>query len=134
MFKLPSKSYDFFKNITNGGDKSLSVLFPEFTAFETTYNILSENVMEVNIPPIYMDGCFDIILLNRAGYTRSSEALGKYACTTESAPDTYEPPVNLLKQSGENILLQKGRDIIINRGANKTQENIRQAGDTSCNS
>lgn len=131
MFNRDSEAIDKFKNITNGGDKSLSVLFPEFTGFEVTYNILSQNIVIVNIPPIYRDGCFDIILLNRAGYTRSSQALGSYACTTD-APLNFEAPVGILKQTGENILSQKGSDILINRGANKIKENSRRAGDIAC--
>ena len=132
MFGISSLEVDMFKNITTGGSRSLAVLFPSFTAFEVTYNILSENIMTIDVPPIYEDGCFDIILLNRAGYTSSSQALGTFACTTSDLDTNYEAPLGLLKQSGENILSEHGDDILINLGANPTEENPRIAGDTVC--
>lgn len=132
MFNKISSEVNLFPNLTAGGDRSLSVLFPKFTGFETTFRVLTENKMMVYIPPIVNHGCFEIILLNRAGYTRSGAALGKYACTQVNLPDNWEAPKGLLKQSGENILRQGENTILINTGANPSEEIDRLAGDTPC--
>ena len=132
MFNRPSSEVNLFPNLTAGGDRSLAVLFPKFTGFETTFQVLSENKMLVYIPSIVKHGCFEIILLNRAGYTRSGAAMGKYACTQSDLPDNWSSPIGLLKQSGENILRQGDTSILINVGDNPSEEIDRYAGDTPC--
>jgi hypothetical protein len=134
MFSLTSKDIDLFPDLTVGGDRSLAVLFPKFKGFETTFNVITENKMTVYIPPVINPGCFEIILLNRAGYTSSAEIFGKYACTQDGLDDDYVAPIGLLRQSGANLIQEGDGEgiILIQTGLNPQEEVDRYAGDTPC--
>ena len=130
MFNIASETVDIFQNLTVGGDKSLAILFPAFSGFQTTFEVTNENIMHVHIPPVLVRGCFEIILLNRAGYTRSSQALGSYACTDEIL--TGDGPCGLLKQSGENLLRQTSTYILRNTGDDEKEKITPYAGSIAC--
>ena len=136
MFGIESNTYSMFQNLTGGGDRSLAVLFPTFTGFATEFNVESENVMTVYIPPILEAGCFDIILTNGAGYTRISDVYGEFICTDpENTLTYYDPDERRVLNEPETLDIPElpDIDIGINKGINKKTEKKRFAGDTKCN-
>jgi hypothetical protein len=130
MFNKASTVVDYFSKLTVGEDRSLAALFPAFTGFPTTFTIESENTMTVYIPTVYTSGCFDIILLNRAGYTSAASTLGSYACTEPGI--THSIPRGLLEETGDFILEETGDHILEETGEDGPGENPRFAGNTSC--
>jgi len=131
MFGIVSNTYSTFQNLTGGGERSLAVLFPTFTGFETEFNVESENKMTVYIPPILEAGCFDIILANCAGYTRISDVYGEFICTDPNNTLTYHDP-GKRRKINEPEVLEPDIDIDLDKGINKKTEKKRFAGDTKC--
>lgn len=74
MFSQPLSAYDLYKNSVRSSDKepTMQTKYPGFTGIEVTVNSITENQISLDVPPVLSAGFIDVLVSNRAGYSRAS--------------------------------------------------------------
>ena len=92
--------------------KNLSAFYPGFSGTPIDFSVLSNNQLEFNLPRNIVDGSYDIIFCNPAGYVKASTTpffKGLSAIIVNNAePNTIIKTIsnenNILTISGNNII------------------------------
>ena len=94
IFSQSVSSYDLYSHMVCASDTAptLSTKYPAFTGIEINHTITSENNMTMNLPVPSAAGIVDIIIANRAGYSRASTDI--YQSTDNTASFDTNPAVS----------------------------------------
>ncbi len=94
IFSEQVSAYDLYSHmvLATDSDPTLAAKYPPITGIEVSHTITSENNMTLNLPTASAIGVVDIVIANRAGYSRASTDI--YQSTDNTASFYTTPAVS----------------------------------------
>ena len=94
IFSNSLSAYDLYGHmvLSTDSEPTLSTKYPPFTGIEIDHIITSENNMTLSLPVPTATGLVDLIIANRAGYSRASTDI--YQSSDNTASFNTSPPVS----------------------------------------